>query len=327
MISIQKHLQEIVQVAAEKACPGLDNEVIVMFQKNKDYQYDCPSAMKFYNTYKKTGCFGYATCKDLADAIAKHIDVSKESAIERISMSPMGGEPKKGAKPVPAEKVMWFLNIHLKPEFVEGLIGGLYKQAQVKVTGMCEEKVEVKVEEPNAAELEKTLNDSTFLGGNAPTLIDVEVFEAMKDYPDVKEHSRLFAWYCLMSKFNPALLNALKPKAKKVTTMLKQRVLVDFSSPNIAKNMHVGHLRSTIQGDSICRVFEFLGHDVIRHNHVGDWGTQFGMLIAELGDAYPNFLKETPEVSDLQKFYQNSKKRFDNEPEFTARSRANVVKL
>jgi len=59
----------------------------------------------------------------------------------------------------------------------------------------------------------------------------------------------------------------------------KHTVLVDFSSPNIAKNMHVGHLRSTIQGDSICRIFEFLNYDVRRINHVGDWGTQFGMLI------------------------------------------------
>jgi len=62
----------------------------------------------------------------------------------------------------------------------------------------------------------------------------------------------------------------------------KPKVLVDFSSPNIAKNMHVGHLRSTIQGDSICRIFEFLGYEVLRTNHVGDWGTQFGMLIQEL---------------------------------------------
>ena len=75
----------------------------------------------------------------------------------------------------------------------------------------------------------------------------------------------------------------------------KQRVLVDFSSPNIAKNMHVGHLRSTIQGDSICRIFEFLGHEVHRVNHVGDWGTQFGMLIAELDDNFPNFEELTKE--------------------------------
>ena len=62
-------------------------------------------------------------------------------------------------------------------------------------------------------------------------------------------------------------------KEPKVTVSAKKRVLVDFSSPNIAKNMHVGHLRSTIQGDSICRIFEFMGYDVLRVNHVGDWGT------------------------------------------------------
>ena len=67
--------------------------------------------------------------------------------------------------------------------------------------------------------------------------------------------------------------------------------------------MHVGHLRSTIQGDSICRVLEFLGHEVIRTNHVGDWGTQFGMLIAELDERFPNFLEEQPEIADLQTFY------------------------
>jgi len=61
-----------------------------------------------------------------------------------------------------------------------------------------------------------------------------------------------------------------------------QWIVVDFSSPNIAKDMHVGHLRSTIQGDSVSRILEFLGHDVIWTNHVGDWGTQFGMLIAHL---------------------------------------------
>lgn len=80
-------------------------------------------------------------------------------------------------------------------------------------------------------------------------------------------------------------------------------VIVDFSSPNIAKNMHVGHLRSTIQGDSICRIFEYLGYKVKRTNHVGDWGTQFGMLIQELHENFPNFLKDTPNIADLQSFY------------------------
>lgn len=89
----------------------------------------------------------------------------------------------------------------------------------------------------------------------------------------------------------------------------RQRILVDFSSPNIAKEMHVGHLRSTIIGESISRLLEFLGHDVLRINHLGDWGTQFGMLIAHLEERFPNFLNESPPIGDLQAFYKESKKR------------------
>ncbi|MFV1939363.1 arginine--tRNA ligase [Pseudomonas luteola] len=104
----------------------------------------------------------------------------------------------------------------------------------------------------------------------------------------------------------------------------KQRVVVDLSSPNLAKEMHVGHLRSTIIGDAVARVLEFLGDDVIRQNHVGDWGTQFGMLLA--------YLEEQPaaaesELSDLETFYRAAKKRFDESPEFADRARELVVKL
>lgn len=107
----------------------------------------------------------------------------------------------------------------------------------------------------------------------------------------------------------------------------KHRVLVDFSSPNVAKEMHVGHLRSTIIGETIARLFEFLGHDVIRINHIGDWGTQFGMLIAHLQEKFPNFDKESPPIGDLQAFYKESKKRFDEDEEFKKRAYASVVKL
>ncbi|XP_022907770.1 probable arginine--tRNA ligase, cytoplasmic [Onthophagus taurus] len=107
----------------------------------------------------------------------------------------------------------------------------------------------------------------------------------------------------------------------------KCRVLVDFSSPNIAKEMHVGHLRSTIIGESICRLLEFLGHDVLRINHVGDWGTQFGMLIAHLKDKFPDYLTKSPPISDLQAFYKESKARFDQDPEFKKQAYACVVKL
>ncbi|XP_056586151.1 arginine--tRNA ligase, cytoplasmic [Triplophysa dalaica] len=107
----------------------------------------------------------------------------------------------------------------------------------------------------------------------------------------------------------------------------KKKVVVDFSSPNIAKEMHVGHLRSTIIGDSMCRLFEFLGYEVLRLNHVGDWGTQFGMLIAHLQDKFPNYLTVSPPISDLQAFYKESKKRFDEDEEFKKRAYQCVVKL
>jgi arginyl-tRNA synthetase len=108
-----------------------------------------------------------------------------------------------------------------------------------------------------------------------------------------------------------------------------QRVVVDFSSPNIAKEMHVGHLRSTILGDCIARVLEFRGHDVIRLNHVGDWGTQFGMLILYLREAYPQALitADALDLGDLVVLYKQAKKRFDQDAQFQEAARKEVVKL
>ncbi|MGF1571265.1 MAG: arginine--tRNA ligase [Nodosilinea sp.] len=108
-----------------------------------------------------------------------------------------------------------------------------------------------------------------------------------------------------------------------------QRVIVDFSSPNIAKEMHVGHLRSTIIGDSIARVQEFMGHDVRRLNHVGDWGTQFGMLITHLKEVCPEALETgaAVEIGDLVTFYKQAKARFDADDDFKTRSREAVVAL
>lgn len=111
-------------------------------------------------------------------------------------------------------------------------------------------------------------------------------------------------------------------------TATPDTVVVDYSSPNLAKEMHVGHLRSSIIGDSLVRVLELLGHNVIRQNHVGDWGTQFGMLIAHLEDetAKGTQLADTA-LSDLEAFYRDSKKRFDDEPNFADRARDYVVRL
>ncbi|CAF0872225.1 unnamed protein product [Adineta steineri] len=107
----------------------------------------------------------------------------------------------------------------------------------------------------------------------------------------------------------------------------RPKVVIDFSSPNIAKEMHVGHLRSTIIGDSIARLLEYTGFDVLRLNHLGDWGTQFGMLIAHLQDKFPEYKTVSPPIGDLLAFYKASKKRFDEDEEFKKRAYVCVVKL
>ncbi len=108
-----------------------------------------------------------------------------------------------------------------------------------------------------------------------------------------------------------------------------KNVVVDMSSPNIAKEMHVGHLRSTIIGDSIARTYKFLGHNVLKLNHIGDWGTQFGMLIAELKEKFPSALTtpDSLDLGDLVVFYKQAKKHFDEDPKFQETARQEVVRL
>jgi len=106
-----------------------------------------------------------------------------------------------------------------------------------------------------------------------------------------------------------------------------QTIVVDYSSPNLAKEMHVGHLRSTIIGDAVARTLEFLGHRVIRQNHMGDWGTQFGMLIAELEEHLGEGERPELALGDLEVFYQQAKKHFDDDPAFAEKARNYVVKL
>ncbi|MGX9417279.1 arginine--tRNA ligase [Vibrio sp. WJH972] len=104
-------------------------------------------------------------------------------------------------------------------------------------------------------------------------------------------------------------------------------IVADYSAPNVAKEMHVGHLRSTIIGDAVVRTLEFLGHKVIRANHIGDWGTQFGMLIANLERVQQASGEVSMELSDLEGFYRESKKLYDEDEEFALKARNYVVKL
>jgi arginyl-tRNA synthetase len=106
-----------------------------------------------------------------------------------------------------------------------------------------------------------------------------------------------------------------------------QTVVVEYSSPNVAKEMHVGHLRTTIVGDAIARVLEFAGHRVIRDNHVGDWGTPFGMLIEHLLDVGEESAEAGLLITDPNAFYQAGRRKFDTEPDFTERARNRLVRL
>lgn len=108
-----------------------------------------------------------------------------------------------------------------------------------------------------------------------------------------------------------------------------RRYALDYSSPNVAKEMHVGHLRSSILGDAIARMLRFQGHEVVPHNHVGDWGTPFGMLIEHLVDQgwKPEDSADAHSISDLNSFYQDARKKFDADAEFADRSRRRVVAL
>lgn len=108
-----------------------------------------------------------------------------------------------------------------------------------------------------------------------------------------------------------------------------QRIILDFSSPNVAKEMHVGHLRSTIIGDCLAHLFEYLGHDVVRLNHIGDWGTAFGMLIAYMKEEVPQVLsgQQKTDLTHLVAWYRSSKKRFDEDAQFKRQAHLEVVAL
>jgi len=131
----------------------------------------------------------------------------------------------------------------------------------------------------------------------------------------------------LAPEFLAAEVNqALKSGRLGVTQPQPQTIVIDYSAPNVAKEMHVGHLRSTIIGDASVRTLEFLGHNVIRANHVGDWGTQFGMLIAYLELKQQENAGEMA-LADLEGFYREAKKHYDDDAAFAERARGYVVKL
>ncbi len=162
----------------------------------------------------------------------------------------------------------------------------------------------------------------------AQTIMDNLQIEDICEKPTIAGPG--FINFMLKSDYIGQLLSRIQPDPRLgIRCVQPAKVIVDFSSPNIAKEMHVGHLRSTIIGDAIANVLEFRGYDVLRLNHVGDWGTQFGMLIAYLREAYPEALTTANalDIGDLVSLYKKAKVRFDEDEEFKQTARQEVVKL
>ena len=163
----------------------------------------------------------------------------------------------------------------------------------------------------------------------AQSIIDNLQIDGMCEAPEIAGPG--FINFTLKSNYIGQLLSKIQtdPRLGVAKTKQPQRVIVDYPSPNIAKEMHVGHLRSAIIGECLSRILEFIGHDVIRISHIGDWGTPFGMLIAYLREAYPEAVTATEDLNlgELATFYRQAKKRFDEDEDFRVASRQAVVEL
>jgi len=169
--------------------------------------------------------------------------------------------------------------------------------------------------------------------GMAPRAIAEQIIQHL-NVSDVCEPPTVagagFINLALKPQYLEAQLKAIQADARLgiTPTQHPQRVIVDYPSPNIAKEMHVGHLRPSVIGDAIARILEFLGHDVLRLSHIGDWGTPFGMLIAYVKEAYPEAIASGGlALGDLATFYRAAKKRFDEDKTFQEAARLAVVQL
>jgi len=164
-----------------------------------------------------------------------------------------------------------------------------------------------------------------------PRDIAQAIVDRLRDNPGIAKAEVAGPGFINLTLSDSAIIGAIRSMASDERLAVEEpavpaRVVVDYGSPNLAKEMHIGHLRSSIIGDAIARILRFAGHDVLLQNHIGDWGTQFGMLLEHLLDTGWDSSKDHT-LSDLNRLYQDAKARFDAEPEFAERSRLRVVKL
>ncbi len=168
--------------------------------------------------------------------------------------------------------------------------------------------------------------------GHNPRDVASRILEACSDLTEMCESTEIagpgFINLVFRGDFLGSLLTSVAADPRLgVGTVVPRRVVVDYSAPNVAKEMHVGHLRTTVIGDALVRMLEFVGHDVIRENHIGDWGTPFGMLIEHLLDLGEDSAAEHLSLGDLDGFYKQARAKFDADETFQDRARSRVVLL
>lgn len=214
-----------------------------------------------------------------------------------------------------------------------GLVAQRIAAAFVKVGGAAATGVDTAVRQSDRADAQ--VNGSLALAkamGLTPREVAAKVLE-VADLKDVCSDAQVagpgFINLTFQNDFlaRELLLASTSEKLGVRTETSPRRVVIDYSAPNVAKEMHVGHLRSTVIGDALVRMLMYVGNTVVRENHVGDWGTPFGMLIEHLVDLGETHAAEELSVGDLDSFYRSARKKFDESEAFQARARARVVLL
>ena len=220
-------------------------------------------------------------------------------------------------------------------EHIEKLLRKAANELSIKHSFLLPEPLTFTVERPRdlshgdfSSNLAMVLAKSIGMAPRAFAELLIQTIPLEKDIEGIELAGPGFINFTLSEHYLQATFEALwqSPTCGILPLASPEVVVVDYSSPNLAKEMHVGHLRSTIIGDAIVRILELKGYQVIRQNHVGDWGTQFGMLLAHLDDE-KRAQSTTVELNDLEGFYKAAKQRFDADPLFADRARQWVVLL
>jgi arginyl-tRNA synthetase len=217
----------------------------------------------------------------------------------------------------------------LKPRFEQALVAAL----GAEYTGF--DPILVPASNPKFGDYQANVALPLAKRAGKPPRAIAELIVSKLDVSDICETPSVAGPGFINLTLKPAYLEALlqniqtDPRLGIAPVKNPKKVIVDYPSPNIAKEMHVGHLRPAVIGDCISRILEFIGHDVLRLSHIGDWGTPFGMLIAYLQKAYPEALTTTEnlDLGDLSSFYRQAKKLFDTDEEFKEAARQAVVQL